>query len=234
MKPVAPIIDRVQMDRRRFGLGLAFLSAAGLAAWRKPQFPLDYLGKRKLDDVIPTRIGDWRFMTESGLVIPPEDQLSRALYSQLLTRVYYDGKSPPIMMLVAHSAGQTGVLQIHRPEVCYPAGGYTLSQVTPIDIRSSNRSFRANELSATNERGTEHIVYWTRVGRHMPLTWAEQRWAVAEDNLKKVIPDAVLVRFSMIHQDRAEAHAMIGQFIRSLLDGLPPSSRQVLISDGPG
>jgi len=234
MKPVAPDIDSVQMDRRRFGLGLAFLSAAGIAAWRRPDFTLDFLGRRKLDDIIPKQISNWRFLTESGLVIPPEDQLTRALYSQLLTRVYADEKNPPIMMLVAHSASQTGVLQIHRPEVCYPAGGYLLSPVTPIDIGLPNRSFQANRLSATNERGTEHIVYWTRVGRHMPLTWAQQRWAVAEDNLHKIIPDAVLVRFSTIHEDRAEANAMIGQFIRSLLDALPPSSRRVLISEGAG
>ena len=229
-----PVIDRVQMDRRRFGLGLAFLAAAGIAAWRRPQFTLDYLGKRKLEDVIPARVGDWRFMTASGLVIPPDDQLSRALYSQLLTRVYFDGKNTPVMLLVAHSASQTGVLQIHRPEVCYPAGGYELSPVTPLEIGFSQRSLRTNSLSATNERGTEHIVYWTRVGRHMPLSWAEQRWAVAEDNLRKLIPDAVLVRFSVIHEDRAEAYAMIGQFIRSLLESLSPADRKVLISDDAG
>ena len=234
MTPDAPSVGRVQMDRRRFGLGLAFLATAGIAVWRKPEFTLNFLGKRKLEDVIPTRIGDWRFMTESGLVIPPDDQLSRALYSQLLTRVYYDGKNPPIMMLVAYSHSQTGVLQIHRPEVCYPAGGYTLSPVTPFDVGLPQRSLRANQLSATNERGTEHIVYWTRVGSHMPVSWAEQRWEVAEDNFRKIIPDAVLVRFSTIHEDRAEANAVIAQFIRSLLASLPPSSRRILIAEDVG
>ena len=234
MTPDAPSVGRVQMDRRRFGLGLAFLATAGIAVWRKPEFTLNFLGKRKLEDVIPTRIGDWRFMTESGLVIPPDDQLSRALYSQLLTRVYYDGKNPPIMMLVAYSHSQTGVLQIHRPEVCYPAGGYTLSPVTPFDVGLSQRSLRANSLSATNERGTEHIVYWTRVGRHMPVSWAEQRWAVAEDNFRKIIPDAVLVRFSTIHEDRAEAYAIMTQFVRALMNSLPPSTRRILVAEDAG
>jgi EpsI family protein len=227
-------IDRIQMDRRRFGLGLAFLSAAGLAAWRMPRLTLNYLAGRNLEDVIPKQIKDWEFLTASGLVIPPEDQLSRALYSQLLTRVYFEDKSPAVMLLVAYSASQTGVLQIHRPEVCYPAGGYALSPVTPVEIELSDRTLRANSLSATNERGTEHVVYWTRVGRHMPLSWAQQRWSVAEDNLRGLIPDAALVRISTIHEDRAEAFTIIGQFIRSLVESLPAESRKILISEGAG
>jgi len=231
---VPPEIDRIQLDRRRFSLGLAFLTAAGLAAWGTPRVALNYLGQRKLEDVIPKHIGEWEFLTASGLVVPPEDQLSQATYSQLLTRVYADATSPAIMLLVAQSASQTGVLQIHRPEVCYPAGGYTLSPVTAVDIELSDRRLRANSLSATNQRGTEHVLYWTRVGRHMPSSWAQQRWAVAEDNLHQLIPDAVLVRISTIHEDRGEALATITQFIRSLWDSLPPEVRNVLVAQGAG
>ena len=232
MRDVPPAADGIRLDRRRFGLGLAFLSAAALAAWGTPRLTLNYLGRRKLEDVIPKRIGDWKFLTASGLVIPPEDQLSRATYSQLLTRVYADGTSPAIMLLIAQSASQTGVIQIHRPEVCYPAGGYVLSPVTPIDIGLSDRRLRANSLSATNQRGTEHVLYWTRVGRHMPSSWAQQRWSVAEDNLHQLIPDAVLVRVSTIDEDRAEALVTITQFIRSLWDSLPPEIRNVLVAQG--
>lgn len=223
---------QIKMDRRRFGLGLAFLSAAGMAAWRLPRVTVDYLGNRKLDDVIPKKIGDWSFQTASGLVIPPEDQLSLAIYSQMLTRVYADGVRAPVMLLLAQSASQTGVLQIHRPEACYTAGGYTLSPVGQQDIALTNRSLRANTLSAANDRVSEHIVFWTRVGRHMPLSWAEQRWSVAKDNLEGIIPDALLARISVVHEDRDEAMAIIGQFIRSLLGSLPAESRRVLVADG--
>ena len=79
----------------------------------------------KLEDVVPKRIGRWDFVTSSGLVIRPRSA-PLAVYSQLLTRVYLDGKAP-IWLLIAYSAEQTGFLQVHRPEFCYTAAGYRLS-----------------------------------------------------------------------------------------------------------
>ena len=49
--------DSRMMTRRKFGLGLAFASVAGVAAARLPNKNLDYLGKQKLEDVIPEEIG---------------------------------------------------------------------------------------------------------------------------------------------------------------------------------
>ena len=78
------------LTRRKFALGVAFASVAGVAAARQPTKNIDYLGKNKLDKVLPEKLGKWTFVSTSGLVVPPEDQLARALYSQLLTRVYAD------------------------------------------------------------------------------------------------------------------------------------------------
>ena len=76
------IRESVQMiTRRKFALGLAFASVAGVAAARQPSKSIDYLGKGKLDEALPHKIGQWKFVSRSGLVIPPEDQLARALYS---------------------------------------------------------------------------------------------------------------------------------------------------------
>ena len=83
-----PERTRLMLTRRKFALGLVFAGAAGVAAARQPSTHVDYLGKRKLEDILPEKIGQWTFVSTSGLVVPPEDQLSRALYSQLLTRVY--------------------------------------------------------------------------------------------------------------------------------------------------
>ena len=165
----------------------------------------------------------------SGLVTAPEDQLSRLLYSQLLTRVYSATDKPPVMMLAAQSASQTGVLQIHRPEVCYPAGGFQLSPVIEHDIPVGPLTLRTNQLTATADGRSEQIVYWTRIGKHLPISWSEQRWAVAQDNMKGIIPDAVLVRISVSANDRDEAMAVIGGFTRSLIMSLSPMARKVLI-----
>ena len=225
-------LDRARLDRRKFLLGGAFLGSAALAYARTPRTVEDFLGKAKLDNIIPKQFGDWSFVTASGLVTAPEDQLSRLLYSQLLTRVYSAPGKPPIMMLAAQSASQTGVLQIHRPEVCYPAGGFQLSPVVEHDIPVGPLTLRTNQLTATADGRSEQIVYWTRIGRHLPISWSGQRWAVAQDNMRGIIPDAVLVRISVGTNDRDEAMAVIGGFTRSLIGSLAPLGRKVLIGVG--
>ena len=107
MKPEVGDFAEPVMDRRKLLLGLLFCSAAGVAVWRTPRKHIDLLGRQKLDDLVPKNIASWKFVAASGLVIPPEDQLSRLLYSQLLTRVYSDGVNPPVMLLIAQSGSQT-------------------------------------------------------------------------------------------------------------------------------
>jgi EpsI family protein len=217
------------ITRRKFALGLAFASVAGVAAARRPSNNVDYLGKAKLEDVLPVRIGRWTFVSSSGLVVPPEDQLARALYSQLLTRTYMDPDGNGIMLLVAQSGSQSGILQIHRPEFCYTAGGYRLTPSVPHPVQLPGRELPALSISATREARTEQIVYWTRIGSHLPLSWTQQRIAVAMDNLKGYIPDAVMVRVSTYGNDKPLALAQVDEFIRALLASVKPDIRRVLI-----
>lgn len=221
--------DRM-MTRRKFGLGLAFASVAGVAAARLPNKNLDYLGKQKLESVIPNKIGRWNYVSSSGLVVPPEDQMIRALYSQLVTRVYSDGSGPPIMLLVAQSATQTGILQIHRPEICYTAGGYQLSAIEPHVVGLPWGALPTLSMSATSDSRTEQLVYWTRIGDRLPKSWREQRMVVAMDNLRRIIPDAIMVRVSTFGNDKARALASMDEFIVSLMNSVSPQVRRVFIA----
>lgn len=87
----------------------------------------------------------------------------------------------------------------------------------------------ALSISATREGRTEQIVYWTRVGDHLPLSWTQQRLAIAMDNLRGFIPDAVMVRVSQYGNDKGEALGSIDEFIRNLMSSLSPQIRRVLI-----
>ena len=217
------------LSRRKMLLGTLFAASAGVTFARLPRTRIDYLGATKLDGLIPKRIGQWEFATTSGLVIPPDDTLSDTLYSNLLTRVYTDGANPPVMLLIAQSAGQTGFLQIHRPEVCYPAGGYTLSNLLPRAIATPGKDISAMELTASGPGREEQIVYWTRIGDAMPVSWLQQRLAVARDNLRGLVPDAVLVRVSTVDPDRGVATKRLTEFVQAMVGRLPTAARRVLI-----
>jgi EpsI family protein len=230
MKPAFDSFTQPAIDRRKVLLGLLFASAAGVAALRKPDIRLDYLGSRKLEDLVPKSIGAWNFVAASGLVVPPDDQLLRAVYSQLLTRVYWDGQNSPIMLLIAQSGSQTGFLQIHRPETCYTAGGYQISAVTPHPMQIGQTGVPAVTMDASAGGPTEHVVYWTRIGNLMPTSWKEQKLAVAEQNLRRIIPDAILVRLSCVSDDRDAALASIDKFVRTMLNSVPANMRSVFIA----
>lgn len=228
MKPTFDTFSEPRIDRRKLLLGLLFCSAAGLAAWRKPTRHLDYLGKQKLEDLVPKSIGPWSFVAASGLVVPPNDQLEQALYSQLLTRIYSDGEKS-IMLLIAQSNSQTGFLQIHRPEICYTAGGYTISAVAPHSIQIGPSVVHANAMDASSGGSVEHIIYWTRVGNRAPADWTQQKLATAEQNLEGIIPDAILVRVSMVGNDGDAARASLDGFVRMMLASIPANRQSVFI-----
>jgi EpsI family protein len=222
--------DDNRFSRRSILAGLLMASAAGVAAVRKPNRPLHYLGDHKLSDIIPTKLGPWKFVASSGVVVPPEDQLQSALYSDLLTRIYSDGDRA-IMLLIAYGANQTGFLQVHRPEFCYTAAGFKLSNPREHTIElAPNATIRAKSLDASRDGVIERLVYWTRIGDDMPLSWTEQKLTIAEDNLRRIIPDAALVRVSTIVQSEEQATRSIDDFVRTLIRAVPPFQRPIFVA----
>ena len=229
MKPIFDSFTEPQTDRRKFLLGLLFCSATAVAAWRAPTKRVDHLGRQKLEDLVPKKIGRWNFVANSGVVVPPNDPLLNALYSQQLTRVYSDGQNPPVMLLMAQSGSQTGFLQVHRPDFCYRASGYQISAVSPHPIQIGSGVLPASMMDATAGGPPEHVVFWTRIGDQIPTSWTEQKLVVAEQNLRGIVPDAILVRLSIVSQDTAAARAAIDTFVRAMLTAIPATRRSVFI-----
>jgi EpsI family protein len=222
--------ERTLLSRRQMLTGLLMASAAAVAAVRKPNIRLNYLGNHQLEDVVPKRIGRWNFVTSSGLVIPPSDQLQLALYSQLLTRVYSDGNTA-IELLIAYSASETGFLQVHRPEFCYTAAGYQLSDFALHKVQLPGpHSLTANTLTATRDSSTEKLLYWVRIGDYIPHSWAGQKLTFAEDNLRRLIPDAALIRLSTVGLDDTQALATIDEFAREMIASVPGQLRHVFLA----
>jgi EpsI family protein len=223
-------VERASLSRRQVLTGLLMASAAAVAAVRKPNIRLNYLGNYNLEDVVPKRIGRWNFVTNSGLVIPPNDQLQLALYSQLLTRVYSDGNNS-IELLIAYSASETGFLQVHRPEFCYTAAGYQLSDFALHKVQLPGpHSLTANTLTAMRDSSTEKLLYWVRIGDDIPHSWSGQKLTFAEDNLRRLIPDAALIRISAVGLDDAQALAMIDEFAREMIASVPGPLRRVFVA----
>jgi len=217
-------------SRRDLLIGGASLAAAGAAYARMPRNPLMMIGKDDLDKIIPLKVGDWSYETASGLVLPPPDQLARLLYDQQVARSYTSPDQLPVMLLLAYGSSQSGMLQIHRPEICYPASGFHLTetQITSIPL-AADRAIASRSFTANSDTRVEQVLYWTRIGELVPTSWTGQRLAVVRSNLRGQIPDGLLVRLSTVSSDADQAQATLKKFARAMIDAMPIAHRRMLI-----
>jgi EpsI family protein len=166
---------------------------------------------------------------DSGVVLPPPDALRDRLYDNLVTAAYQAPGEPTVMLLLAYNNKQDGVVQVHRPEVCYPVGGFRLSETRKIVLDLQGRAVPANIFSADGPDRKEQVVYFTRLGTAFPRSWAEQRIAVARDNLAGRIPDGMMMRISVLGADQHSAQAVLTGFSRDFLRASPPSLQALLL-----
>lgn len=218
------------LSRRNVVAGGLMLAAAGVAYARTPRSVLPPIKKGAIDASLPKAVEGWRFESSSGLVLPPPDSLSDRLYDEIATRVYVGNDLPPVMLLVAYSNVQDGMLQVHRPETCYPVGGYELSASRIVDLNvGADRPVPCRFFTASGMSRTEQVLYWTRIGDEIPGRWVDQRLAVVRANLRGEVPDGILVRLSVIGPDAANAIPLLQNFTSSLIRQLPVATRRLFL-----
>jgi EpsI family protein len=221
--------------RRDVLLGGAAAAAAATAFLGMPDKPMKLIPDDTLERIIPQQVGDYVYETTSGLILPPPDQLARLLYSQQVTRIYTAPDQPTIMLLMAYGSSQGGMLQIHRPEVCYPASGFRLSETERLAIPLGGaRQIPARYFIASSDARTEHVLYWTRIGDRLPSSWTGQRMAVVKANLAGFVPDGLLARVSVMAQEGIEPHALLEGFARAMLNQMPVAERRMLVGTAGG
>ncbi len=222
--PIGPMLNR-----RSFVMGGAMLAAAGGAATRIPQPNSPSIPAKAFLAMVPDTVGRWRFQQSSGLVLPPDDAMQDRLYDNLVTRTYSDGSDQALMFLIAYKNYQDGVLQLHRPEICYPAGGYTLTNTLPVAVPiGRGEQLQANSFSANGTERDEQVLYWTRIGKYFPTRWRDQRFAVLRANLDGINPDGLLARVSMTGDNMRGSMPRMAEFIAELRANSPPLLRRVL------
>lgn len=209
--------DTPAVSRRNALIGGALAAASAFAFMRQPAIANPKVAEKTFDAWVPSNFGRWTTISQGGVVLPPPDALRDRLYDNLVTRVYAAGSGPAVMLLLAYNNVQDGVLQLHRPETCYPVGGYALSATRQVDIPVGNRQIPANFFTATGPDRVEQVQYFTRLGDSFPRSWAEQRLAVIRANIAGDIPDGMMMRVSTLGLDAPEAETLLDEFSRSFI-----------------
>lgn len=220
--------------RRDLLIGGASLGAAGLAYYLKPRQRQNLLSGARMADILPLTFGTWSAESADGLVQPKsEDELAAQLYSEMVGRIYSDSATgEQVMMLVAYGDTQSDLLQLHRPEACYPAVGFNLveSKVSRVQLKS-DVALPVRRVVATAPSRQENIVYWARIGDYLPASSNEQREVRLRTAMAGYVPDGVLVRFSAVGEDAVRSFAVIDRFIPTLLDAVATNKRKALVGN---
>ncbi|HEX7885722.1 MAG TPA: EpsI family protein [Phenylobacterium sp.] len=218
--------------RRDLIIAGACVVAAGAAAALKPRREVPLLKNAKLADVIPASFAGWTSEDVGDpYAVNGEGTLAAKLYNELVTRRYVNAAGDAqVMALFAYGGRQSDQLQLHRPEVCYPAFGYNLTRNEPLDLPVGGRAIvPARRLAAAAEGRAESIIYWSRMGEMIPRDGGEQRKARLEIAMQGIIPDGLLSRFSAPGDYPENDWKTIEGFVVELIAAVRPDMRKVLI-----
>lgn len=219
------------MNRRDLILAGMGLAAVGGAELIKPRKRLVLLRNTTIEETIPVTFGGWEAETVNDLVGPEQaGRLARTLYSEIVTRVYHEASTGAgVMFLAAYGDTQSDLLQLHRPESCYPAVGFSLEMAKSVELKlPGGAELPARRIVATLEQRVESIVYWARMGETLPQTGEQQRMARLENAVKGFVPDGILVRCSTVG-DPTEAFKIVDRFVISMLEAVPAARRPALV-----
>ena len=165
----------IAIERRQLLFGAGMMVTAVISHLAVPQVGKALLGPAGLDPIIPNQFPPWRSVESPGFVLPPADETEARVYDQVLTRTYAGDGGDPMMLLIAFGGGQTGILEIHPPEACYPAQGYAIGNRHEFDLDIAQRHVPAVACTATNDSRSEQLLSWTRIGDAFPRDWADPR-----------------------------------------------------------
>ena len=219
-----------RLSRRHLLMGGALLAVSGLAFARTPVRRYPDLKQKQFEALFPGSFGQWRTHVASELVLPPESDLADKLYQHMLTRTYVNDEGVGIMFLAAYNSEQLNNVQLHRPEICYYASGFSIDRSSPYSVPAGQHdTIPARAITATMGSRVEQILYWTRIGEDFPQSWASQRVSMTKANLAGYMADGLLLRVSVINPDQDQALKEMSGFLSEMIAHTGKGTRELLI-----
>jgi len=219
--------ERAFISRRALMIGAGSAATAGVAALMTPRHYEPGVSQVHVNDLMPNAVGPWRAEPSGAFVLPADAGVSNA-YDQIATRRFTSPTGPDIMFLIAHGAAQSGLMRVHRPEVCYAASGFQVRGLHSLALDvEANHNITAQTFVGVRDDRVENVLYWTRIGGFFPGNLMAQRLVMLRLGLLGQIPDGVLVRMSAIGDGQTSPTLM--RFARELVGGSTPQERALLL-----
>lgn len=206
-------------------------TASAVAYFARPSVSAaDRVPKIQLDTAVPKQFGTWREEPAQAVAVvnPQTQQLLDKLYSQVLARTYVDARGYRVMLSLAYGDDQRGGLQAHKPEVCYPAQGFTLLNNVAAKIDTPFGQVSGRRLGTQLGARVEPVTYWFAVADRAVSSRFEHRLTEIRLGLTGQVPYGLLFRVSSIDDDAQRAYREQDRFIAALLTAVTPEHRSRL------
>lgn len=227
--------ERTSM-RRDLILAALLLMVALLSAWWRwsaPEPEHAQRGGTPLEELVPARFGVWRLDPVTLGLVRPAVEAAKAyeMYDQILERVYLNDLGERVMVSVAYGRRQSVGLQMHRPDVCYRAGGFAVSDVENGLLSLGALQLPVTRLVAQMPGRHEPITFWRLLGDKQVNDERDFKWSQLQLGLARRIPDGLLFRVSSLDASPPRAWALQARFIREMEAALTPVQRVRLLGD---
>jgi EpsI family protein len=207
------------------------LAASGFALALRPTYKVALNGPPiDLETIIPRAFGDWRAERENPvpMVDPQQQELIAKIYTQTLSRTYVNNLGYRIMLAIAYGDDQRDSMQMHYPEVCYPAQGFLLTGKEKGTLATEKGSIPVTRILTNLGQRNEPVTYWTTVGDQVFQGGIQKKLLEIGYGLNGKIPDGMLIRISSIDPEASNAFEMQTKFADQMLGALDATYRQKL------
>ncbi len=187
--------------------------------------------KINLEILIPKEFEGWKLDSSngSGIVNPAVKGELENIYNQTLSRTYINNEGDRIMLSIAYGGAQKTDMHAHRPEICYAAGGFDISNKTKTFVDTTVGRIPVMHLIARQGVRNEPITYWIRVGDSLTRGWIEQKLTAIGYGLTGKVPDGLLVRVSSISNDEQDSFRIQQNFLTAMLKAVKSEDRYWLV-----
>jgi EpsI family protein len=215
---------------RNFLLLILMLAASGFALALRPTQKIAQESTIDLETMVPRAFDDWREVQQSTvpMVDPQQQEMIDKIYTQTLNRTYVNTHGYRIMLAIAYGDDQRDSMQIHYPEVCYPAQGFTLEAKDAGNLTTASGLIPVTRIQTSLGQRNEPVTYWTTIGDRVFQGGIQKKLAEMRYGLNGQIPDGMLIRISSIDPETAHAYEMQTRFADQMLRALTPKNRQKL------
>lgn len=216
---------------RNFVLLVLMLAASGLALALRPTYKIAEQGPAvDLETIIPHQFGEWHEDEKHSIQIvdPQQKEIIDKIYTQTLSRTYVNVSGYRIMLAIAYGDNQRDSMQMHYPEVCYPAQGFSLQSKQTGALTTASGSIPVTRILTNLGQRNEPVTYWTTVGDRVFQGGIQKKLVEMSYGLNGKIPDGMLIRISSIDAEATNAYEMQTQFADQMLSALTPEYRKKL------